>query len=306
MSEKIVETKNLTKHYGAFPALVECSLSIARGEIFGLLGPNGSGKSTFLRLLMGFLRPTSGEARIDGLDCYRESVEVHRRVSYLPGDVRLFRQMRGRDVLRFFAEVRGGHDLERSLALADRLELDLTRRVIFCSTGMRQKLALSAVLSADVRLLILDEPTANLDPTVRGRVLQLVREARRDGKTVVFSSHVLSEIESTCDRVVLLRRGHLVHSQVLADLRRQHRIFAELTGPLVEPPPELAAEVRIRQNGSGLLEIETPGQLAPLLGWLAELPLAEVRIEPIGLQAIYDEYHAENTHESRPVAQSVA
>ena len=178
----IVETHELTKNYGRLPALMDCTLSVQRGQVFGLLGPNGSGKTTLLRLLMGFLRPTRGAAKIDGRDCYRESVAVHCGVSYLPGDVRLVRGMRGRDVLIFFARLRGESSAARCVQLADRLGLDLSRRVSQSSTGMRQKLALAAVLAADVPLLVLDEPTTNLDPTVRATILTTIREAKAAGR----------------------------------------------------------------------------------------------------------------------------
>jgi ABC-2 type transport system ATP-binding protein len=163
------------------------------------------------------------------------------------------------------------------------------------STGMRQKLALSAILAANTPLVILDEPTSNLDPTMRGEIVSLVREARQAGRTVLFSSHVLSEVEQACDRVVILRSGHLVHTQVVAQLLRQHRIRAQLTGPLAPLPASLDGRVTVEQHAGGQVTIETPGELSPLLGWLAELPLAEVQIEPVGLQAVYDRYHASNS-----------
>lgn len=293
-----VETRSLTKRYGDVTALDGCDLQVAAGEVFGLLGPNGSGKTTLIRLLMGFLRPTQGEAHIDGLDCYRQSVEVHERSSYLPGDARLFRQMRGREVLRFFSDVRRRGNFARALELAERLDLDISRQVAFYSTGMRQKLALAACLSADTPLVILDEPTANLDPTVRTEVLKLVREAQAAGRTVIFSSHVLSEIELTCNRVIILRRGLLVHTQVMHDLLRQHRIRARLTGPLTPAPDSLADGLTIHANGDGQLQIQTPGELSPLLDWLARLPLTEVKIEPVGLQAVYDRFHPSLTSET--------
>lgn len=289
---ELVETNDLTKRYPGVTALADCNLRIARGDVFGLLGPNGSGKTTLLRLLMGFLRPTSGTARIDGLDCYRQSVEVHRRVSYLPGDVRLFGNMRGDDLLRFFSRLRQGADLARERELARRLGLDTSRQVSRMSTGMRQKLALTTVMSIDVPLVILDEPTANLDPNVRGEVLRLVREARGAGRSVIFSSHVLDEVEQTCDHVGIMRAGRLVHVQALADLRRQHRIRARLTSALPPVPDELASGLRITSH-NGDVTIDTPGELAPLLGWLATLPLAEVHIEPIGLRAAYDRFHGQ-------------
>jgi ABC-2 type transport system ATP-binding protein len=291
MSLSIVGTRQLTKRYGSVTALDDCTLDVARGEVFGLLGPNGSGKTTLLRLMMGFLRPTSGKATIEGLDCYRQSVEVHRRVAYLPGDVRLFGNMRGAELLRFFSRIRRGADLRREMALAERLGLDISRPVAKMSTGMRQKLALSAVMAVDTSLVILDEPTANLDPNVRGVVLALVREAREAGRSVIFSSHVLDEVEMSCDRVGIMRCGKLAHTQTLAELRRQHRIHARLTAPLPAPPAELAAGLQVSSN-NGDVTIETPGELSPLLGWLATLPLAEVRIEPVGLRAVYDRVHA--------------
>jgi ABC-2 type transport system ATP-binding protein len=288
----LVETHALTKRYREVAALEDCTLEVAEGEVFGLLGPNGAGKTTLLRLLLGFLRPTAGKATIAGLDCYRHSVRVHERVSYLPGDARLFRQMRGRDVLRFFADVRPGGDLARSRKLAERLDLDLSRMVAFMSTGMRQKLALAAALASDTPLVILDEPTSNLDPTIRGEVAAMVLEARRAGRTVLFSSHVLSEVEEVCDRVVILRRGRLVHVQAMTELRRKHRIRCILRGALPPPPEDLASHMTIQHEAGGGLMIETPDELSPLLGWLATLPLEEVRIEPVGLRAVYDRFHS--------------
>jgi ABC-2 type transport system ATP-binding protein len=286
----LIRTFSLTKRYGRLVALDGCTLDVPTGEVFGLLGPNGSGKTTLLRLLMGFLKPTSGSAAIRGLDCHRQSVEVHRQTAYLPGDCRLFRMMRGRDVLRFFADVRAEGNFDRAAALAGRLELDLSRRVAFHSTGMRQKLALAAVLSLSVPLVILDEPTSNLDPTMRKRVLSLVREAKAAGRTVVFSSHVLSETEEVCDRVAILRAGKLVHQQWMGELRRQHVIRARLPGPMPAWPTELGPAV-MEPMRDGEVKITTPGDLVPVLGFLATLPLEELRFEPVGLSAVYDRFH---------------
>jgi len=260
----IVETKELTKIYGALAALRECSLGVAPGEVFGLLGPNGAGKTTLLRLLLGFLRPTRGSATIAGLDCERQSVAVRRHVAYLPAEAALFPHMRGREALRFFAEIREGGDVRRSQRLAERLELDLSRKVSFMSTGMKQKLALAATLAAETPIYILDEPTANLDPTVRATVLSLVAEARAAGKTVLFSSHVLSEVEEVCDRVVILRSGQLVHTQLMSQLRQQHRITATLSGPLPPIPEALSGQLALISAANGQAVFETPGELAPL------------------------------------------
>ena len=287
-----VETHSLSKQYGRFTALDRFSFGVGRGEVVGLLGPNGAGKTTLLRLLMGYLRPNEGTASIDGLDCYRQSYEVHRRVSYLPGEARLFRTMRARDVIDFFTAVRRDGSGPRAVALASgRFGLDLSRGVAQMSTGMRQKLALAVTLAVDTPLVILDEPTSNLDPTVRSDVAALVSEARQAGRTVIFSSHVISEVEQVCDRALILRQGRVVHTQVIADLRRKHRIRAQLTGSLPPVPESFNGHVTVATNGHGGLMIETPGELSGLLGWLATLPLAEVHIEPLGLRALYDQYH---------------
>lgn len=305
-----VRTEQLGKRYGSFAALVDLTLQVERGEVFGLLGPNGAGKTTLLRTLLGFLHRTSGKAEVMGIDPAVDSVAVRRHVSYLPGDARLPRHMRGRAVLRFFAEIQPAGDLENCLAIADRLELDLRRYVGFMSTGMRQKLAIAAVIGSRAPLLILDEPTANLDPTVRSRVLEMVSEAKRDGRTVIFSSHVLSEIEEVCDRVALLRGGRLAHQQSLHTLKARHRIVARrapTAGPsqrngdsaptTIAIPPSLSASVvRTRVDGD-CITIETAGDLAPLLPWLESLQLQQMRVEAYGLRAVYDSVHGEQVVE---------
>jgi ABC-2 type transport system ATP-binding protein len=289
----VIQTHSLCKCYGSVTALDDCDLTIGRAEVLGLLGPNGSGKTTLLRLLMGFLRPTAGSAMVEGFDCYRDSVEVHRRVAYLPGEAKTFRQMRGRDVLRFFADVRANGNFDRALAIAERLSLELNQQVAYFSTGMRQKLALAAVMACDTPIVILDEPTANLDPTVRGEVAKMIVEAREAGRTVILSSHVLAEVEQCCDRVIILRHGELVHTQEMAHLRRQHRIRAELTGPIDPLPAALVEQGASVSSSNGQLTVVAPGELSALLGWLANLPVRELRIEPVSLQVVYDRYHTE-------------
>lgn len=294
-----LKTEALTKRYRTVTALDGCSLNVKQGEVFGLLGPNGAGKTTLLRLLLGFLRPTSGSASIDGLDCHNQSLEVRNRTAYLPGEVRLFRRMRGRDVLGFFSDMRPGASRQDAIQVAQRLDLDLSRRVSAMSTGMRQKLGLATSLSNSAPLLILDEPTSNLDPTVRRTVLELVAEAKERGQTIMFSSHVLSEVEDACDRVVILRAGQLVHTQVMSELRQRHRIRAIVRGALPEAPPQIDGTLSIEKDASGSVVIETPGELAPLLGWLSTLSLEKVQIEPLGLRAVYDDFHS-NDPQSDP------
>ncbi len=294
MSEPHLVTDQLTKSYGRVTALCGCSFAAARGEVVGLLGPNGAGKTTLLRLLMGFLRPTSGAASIEQLDCYRHSVTIHARAGYLPGEVRLERRMNGLQTLQFFSGVHPHGDLQRAVAVARQLELDLSRQVARSSTGMRQKLALAVVLSLDVPLLILDEPTSHLDPTARDQVLTMVRQAQAEGRTILFSSHVLSEVEAVCDRAILLNQGRIAHTQDMAQLRRRHLIRVRLSRD-VDPLPDPPGGASVQTDGPRRLVIQSPDELSPLLAWLAELPTDEVRIEPVGLKPVYDRYIREPT-----------
>ncbi len=292
----LVRCDRLGKSYGDFHALTNCSLQVRRRDVFGLLGPNGAGKTTLIRLLLGYLHPTAGTCFVDGINPEDDGVEVRRRVSYLPGEARLPRHMRGAGVLKFFAELHPSGNLQASCEIADRLELNTKTRVAFMSTGMRQKLALSVVFGPATPLLILDEPTANLDPTVRATVLELVGEAHDQGRTVMFSSHVLSEIEETCNRVAFLRGGKLAHELSLGELFQRHRITADRPAKPVQVPDELSDRVTVTEfsmhdDGPPHLRIDTAGDLAPLLSWIESLNLQRIRIEPLGLRAVYDAVH---------------
>lgn len=285
----IVEVTGLTKRYGNFAALNECQLSVPEGSVFGLLGPNGAGKTTLIRCLMGYLRPTSGIALADGLDCQRESLLVRQRVCYLPAETKLFRMMRGRDCIDFFSAIHPRGSKALALGIADRLELDLRRRVGFMSTGMRQKLAIACVLSCQCRLMILDEPTANLDPTVRSEVLKLVREANERGTTIAFCSHVLSEIEEICDHAAILKSGQVVRSIALSEVRFVHRIQANLSDDT--KLGNIPATIRTISKKAGRIALEIDGPLDDHLKWLGTSGLESVQIDSIGLRSIYESVH---------------
>lgn len=309
----LVSVRSLTKRYGDFFALADCNLDVRQGSVFGLLGPNGAGKTTLIRSLLGFLKPTTGSATVCGYDPQVNGVMLRKQVAYLPGDARLPRHMRGVGVLRFFAEMHPAGNFERSQEIADRLELNQRRHVAFMSTGMRQKLALSVVLSLSTPLLILDEPTANLDPTIRAIVLDLVLEARKAGRTVIFSSHVLSEIEQTCDRVAFLRHGKLALELNMSDLQQRHRVWGSSPQQEIQPPTDAEVNAGLCGNSDRAIvitreseqshcpvvgepplygyRIDVAGDLAHWLPWLQQLSLRRMRIEPLGLRAVYDSVH---------------
>jgi ABC-2 type transport system ATP-binding protein len=285
----LLHTEHLTKSYDGFRALDDLNLAVAPGEVFGLLGPNGSGKTTALRLVLGFLRPTAGRATVAGHDCWADGVRARRHIAYLPGELRLYENMTGRQLVRFLGELRGdGRPADVDL-LARRLDIDLDLPIAHLSSGMKRKVALLQVLVPRAPLLILDEPTNTLDPTMRDVLLAQLRQARDGGQAVLFSSHVLSEVEQVCDRVGILRKGRLAHLQEMKDLKRARLVHVRFAGPAVAPPALHGLTVREQQDGRATWE--HAGALPPLLEWLGTQPVLDLRVEPIGLGAVYHRYH---------------
>jgi ABC-2 type transport system ATP-binding protein len=290
--EHLLRTEHLCKKYGNFLALDDLNLAVRPGEVFGVLGPNGSGKTTALRLILGFLRPSSGHAWVAGHECWYDGVAARGHIAYLPGELRLYENLTGRQLVRFLTRLRGrpaAGDLEE---LARSFDIDLDRPLATLSSGMKRKVALLQVLVAQAELVIMDEPTNALDPTMRDELLGQVRRARERGQAVVFSSHVLAEVEQVCDRVAILCRGRLVHLQELAALRDGrlvHVRFREGSG-IKGDVPSLEG-LHVLEKPADALVLESSGPLAPLLGWLSSQPLAELRIGPLGLRGIYQRYH---------------
>lgn len=231
-----IEVTGLRKNFGRTRALDGLDLSVAQGEVHGFLGPNGAGKTTTLRILLGLLRADAGTARLLGGDPWREATTLHRRVAYVPGDVTLWPNLSGGEVIDLLARLRGGLDSKRRAALLERFELDPTRKSRAYSKGNRQKVALIAALASGAELLILDEPTAGLDPLMEAAFREAIEELRHNGTTVLLSSHILSEVEALCDRVTIIRAGRVVETGALVDLRHLTRtsIDADLAGT---PPP---------------------------------------------------------------------
>jgi ABC-2 type transport system ATP-binding protein len=287
----MIATEALTKVYGSIHAVTGLTMEVRKGEVYGLLGPNGSGKTTTIRLLLGLLRPTSGRASVAGYDAWGQSLEVRNLVSYLPGELRLIGSMSGLGLLKFLSSLRGGEGLDRAVAIAERImQLDLRRKVRNYSTGMKQKLALSQTFADPVEILILDEPTSALDPSARADVLNLVTEARRAGQTVIFSGHVLSEVEQVADRVAIMRRGRLMHVEDMHDRRGLRMLLLKYLGEPPETfPEELELTLRSRQGGVDLLEHR--GEVGPLLAWLQTAQVVDLAIGTEDLKALYDKFH---------------
>ena len=235
----MIDIAALVKKFGSFRALDGLDLAVAKGEVHGFLGPNGAGKSTTIRVLLGLLRRDGGDVRLLGGDPWQQAAELHRRLAYVPGDVNLWPNLTGGEVIDLLGRLRGGIDEARRAELLDAFDLDPTKKGRAYSKGNRQKVALVAALSSDVELLILDEPTSGLDPLMES-VFQRYVEAFRDrGHTVLLSSHILAEVEQLCDRVSIIRAGKVVESGTLAELR--HLTRTSVSAELERPPVGLEA-----------------------------------------------------------------
>lgn len=217
----VVETENLTKYYGKSRGIIDLNLKLSEGEIFGFIGPNGAGKTTTIRLLLNFIFPTRGSARIFGMDCVKESREIKKHVGYLPGEVAYYGELRVRQLLDYSASFYPGRCSERARELAQALDLDLETRVEDLSTGNKKKVGIVQALLHSPRLLILDEPTSGLDPLIQRRFFELLKEENERGVTIFFSSHVLSEVQKLCHRVGIIKEGRLLKVDDVEAIRRQ-------------------------------------------------------------------------------------
>ena len=230
----ILEMKNITKKFGKFTALKEVNLTVNNGEIYGFIGPNGAGKTTAIRTILGIIRATSGEAKIFGKDVWRDSVEIHKNIAYVPGDVNLWPNLTGGEVIDFFVRLRKNHSKSRKAELIERFGLDPTKRCRTYSKGNRQKVALIAAFSSEADFYIFDEPTSGLDPLMERVFQDCVEEVKKDGKSVLLSSHILQEVERLCDKVSIIKDGSIIETGTMLDLRHLTRtsINVETTKPL--------------------------------------------------------------------------
>jgi len=264
MDATAISVSGLVKVFGSTRALDGLDLEVRGGEVHGFLGPNGAGKTTTLRVLLGLLRADAGRVRLLGGDPWADATALHRRLAYVPGDVTLWPGLSGGEVINLLGRLRGGLDPKRRDELLERFALDPRKRARSYSKGNRQKVALVAALAADVELLLLDEPTAGLDPLMEAAFREVVADERHGGRTVLLSSHILSEVEALCDRVSIIRAGRVVESGTLAELR--HLTRTSVTAELVSAPDglvELAGvhdlvldgtRVRFQVDGAGLGE----------------------------------------------------
>lgn len=288
-----IETLGLTKSFGATLAVDRLDLRVEPGQVFGFLGPNGAGKTTTIRLLLALHRPTAGGARMLGLDSLRDSVAIHARCGYLPGEFELHPRMTGRRVLDWFARARGGVDERLRDQLVERFDVTLDRQVHELSKGNRQKLGIVLAFMHRPELLVLDEPTSGLDPLMQNEFQRLLRETVADGRTVFLSSHELDEVQRVADRVAIIRAGRLVVTDTVEGLRRQAPQTIELR--FAQPVPAAVFESlhgvqRVTGDGDRIT-LQTTGQLAELLRVIADHDPLDVVARHADLDELFLSYY---------------
>jgi ABC-2 type transport system ATP-binding protein len=282
-----IQTHALCKRYGATVALENLELSVNAGEVYGYLGPNGAGKTTTIRLLLGLHRASSGSCALFGVDAWHDPVAAHRRVAYVAGEPFLWPALTSTETFRFLARLRGNTDTAYQDALVERFQLDTEKKIRALSKGNRQKVLLIAAFASRADLLMLDEPTAGLDPLMEVAFRETVLEAKERGQTIFLSSHILSEVEALCDRVGILRAGRMVDEGTLAELRHLSAQTIDVTFDGPAPQLDAIAGVHVASAGPNALRLEVSGSIGPLIVALAEHPVIALTSREPSLEEIF-------------------
>jgi ABC-2 type transport system ATP-binding protein len=296
MEEAAIYTEALTRRYGVRRGIEDVSLHVPQGALYGFLGPNGAGKTTTIRVLLGLMRPTSGVARVLGLDAWKKSREVKAQLGYIPGDLRLYPWLNGKTAISLFGRIRGIDMTLKAKELAEMFDLDLSVKVRRMSRGMRQKLGLVLSLAPAPRLLILDEPTSALDPLMQDRLQDYLQLVASKGTTVFFSSHTLGEVERLCERVAIVREGKIVADDTLEALKRKagHEVEVQWAGDGsrgVDVLPGLVLSTRTDVVWRGMYH----GEIGALTGWLAGKRADDVMIRRPDLETLFRKYYVSSS-----------
>jgi ABC-2 type transport system ATP-binding protein len=291
-----IKTEGLTKHYKDVKALVDLDLEVQRGEVFGFLGPNGAGKTTTIRSLLHFIVPTAGSASVLGLDVATSAVEVRSRVAYMPSEYSMYPKLTGAENITYLANLRGGVDLGYVSSLAERLDVDLTRKVGDLSTGNKQKVGLIQAFMSKSEVIILDEPSTGLDPLMQQELQTMIREVREDGRTIFLSSHSLAEVERVADRVGILRHGHLVVVERVDALKRKaiRRIDLEFDQPVEATDFESIEGVRSAEARGNSVVVSFEGSVNALLRAALDHSVVNVNSREADLEQIFLDYYHGN------------
>lgn len=294
----VLEINNLTKRFGKFEALSKLNMRVEEGEIFGFIGPNGSGKSTTIKTMLGQLKPSSGSVTLFGKDAFKEAVAIHERIAYVPGDVNLWPNLTGEEVIEFLLSLQKSVNHERKQMLIRDFELDIHKKCSTYSKGNRQKVALIAALSMEVDLYIFDEPTSGLDPLMERVFQHYVKACRERGKTVLLSSHILSEVEQLCDRVGIIRKGELIETGTLDEMRHLTRMrFTVMTQEILT---HLEAQPGVhdvtKQDETYQFQVDTD-QTSTVIQYLSRFNIKKLESQPMTLEDLFLRHYGEQLKE---------
>jgi ABC-2 type transport system ATP-binding protein len=289
MSEFSLEIQGLTKRFGKVTALDGIDLKVGEGEVFGYIGPNGSGKTTTIRILLGILQATGGSAKVFGLDAWKDAVEIHKRIAYVPGDVNLWPNLTGGEVIDLFVSLHGQRDKARRDRLLDMFDLDPSKKCRAYSKGNRQKVALVAAFASDADMFILDEPTSGLDPLMERVFQNCIKERKELGKGVFLSSHILREVEQLCDRVGIIREGKLVETGKLSELRHLTRVSVGIeTGAEVEGLSEMKGVHNVAGTQGGGLSFQVDSEeIGAVVSHISKFGLTKLESSPPTLEDLF-------------------
>ncbi|MFC4560044.1 ATP-binding cassette domain-containing protein [Virgibacillus kekensis] len=296
----VLEVSKLTKRFGKFTALDGVDFEVNRGEVFGFIGPNGAGKSTTIRVLLGALKATDGEAKLFGKDAWDDAVEIHKRLAYVPGDVNLWPNLTGGEVIDLFVKLRGGNNKSKREELIKKFDLDPTKKCRTYSKGNRQKVALVAAFSSDADLYILDEPTSGLDPLMERVFQECVMNVKNQGKSVLLSSHILSEVEKLCDRVGIIRQGKIIETGTLNELRHLTRTHLLVqTKQSIESLNELEGVHDIEDTDQGVtFQVDTE-QLDAVIRHISQYGIVKLESAPPTLEDLFMRHYEGNERSER-------
>jgi ABC-2 type transport system ATP-binding protein len=299
----VLKTTNLTKKFGKFTALNGVNIEVNKGEVFGFIGPNGAGKSTTIRVLLGILKATDGEAKIFGKDAWKDAVEIHKRIAYVPGDVNLWPNLTGGEVIDLFVELRGTNNKSRREELIKKFDLDPSKKCGTYSKGNRQKVALIAAFSSDADLYILDEPTSGLDPLMERVFQECVMDAKNEGKSILLSSHILSEVERLCDKVGIIRQGQIIETGTLDELR--HLTRTSLLVETKQPIPALGNVNGVRdivmKDQALSFQVDT-GELDKVMKYISQFGIVKLESSPPTLEDLFMSHYEGERKTSDPGA----
>lgn len=292
----MLEIANLTKKFGRFTALNQVNLQVKEGEVFGFIGPNGAGKTTTIRVLLGILQATEGSAHVFGMDAWKNAVEIHKRIAYVPGDVNLWPNLTGGEVIDLFVSLRQKSDKEKREKLIKKFELDPSKKCRTYSKGNRQKVALIAAFASDADLYILDEPTSGLDPLMEQIFQECVSEIKTAGKSIFLSSHILQEVERLCDRVGIIREGRVVETGTLEDLRHLTQISMNIA---TQSEPEGLAQVKgvhnIEKYGDGLSFLVDQTQIPEVVSFISKFGVTRLESTLPTLEELFMKHYSDNS-----------